>query len=415
MQVLAVTWGFPRHDQPFLITKFGLLSERGHKVRVLCAPGDEDLEDELETQLSGRVETRPALRERPRTARELMGLLAAATRDPRFVMEATRTLQRQDGWDLARRRLVHSVLPFAGEHPDVVHFEFANWAAGFTEVLPLLHCPTVVTCHGSDVAVEPLHDAGLRRRLAVLFERVDRVVCVSAHLARAAVGLGADPSKVVVIPMGVDTRLFSPSRPALRAPGGETRLLSVGRLHWVKGYEYALQAVDILRTRGYRITYTIAGGDGGGGQSVRLARRDLGLGEIVTLTGFVPRGGVRDLLAMSDIFVLPSVTEGLSTAALEAMAAGVPVVVTAVGGMPDAVDHGHSGLVVPPRDPVELADAIEVLIADPELRQELAAGGVERVRGQFDAGRHTDQLVTLYEELVGGRPGHADQPSTIAV
>jgi len=377
-------------------------------VRVLCEPGDRGLADELAAALEG-VEIRPVLRGRRRTLGQFVELVATAARDPRFVVQGVRALDRREGWDRGARHLLQQILPFAAEHPDVVHFEFANWAASFTHVLPLLDCPTLVTCHGSDVAVEPLHDRGLRRRLAALFQHVDRVVCVSGSVADAAVALGADLAKVVVIPMGVDTSLFSPAS-RVPAPDSTTRLLSVGRLHWVKGYEYALQAVDILRKRGFPVTYTVAGHDAGGGQSIRLARHVMGLDEAVTLAGFVPPGGVRALLSESDVFLLPSVTEGLSTAALEAMAMEVPVVVTGVGGMPDVVVHGRSGLVVPARDPVELADAIEVLIVDAELRHELAAGGAERVREQFDVNRQTDQLIAVYEELVGGRQRHVDLP-----
>jgi glycosyltransferase involved in cell wall biosynthesis len=403
MQILAVTWGFPRRDQPFLVTRFRLLAERGHRVRVLCAPGDPYLVRDLETPGGDRVEIRPLLSEKHRTPRQLVQLLHSAATDRRFALEAARTLYRRGGWSCVRNRLLDAVLPFAGERPDVVHFEFANWAASFTEVLPLLACPKVITCHGSDIAVEPLVDLGLRRRLAIVFDHVDRIVCVSENLATRAVDLGADPDKVVVIPMGVNTEAFSwPREP----PGtrGDLRMVSVGRLHWVKGYEYALQAVDLLSRRGHVVNYTIAGDDGGGEKSVRLARRDLALEERVTLAGFVPPAGVRDLLRSADLFVLPSISEGVSTAALEAMAMGVPVVVTDVGGMADVIDYGRAGMLVPPRDSLELANAIERLIVDPDLREGISKEGTKRVRECFDAGQQTDRLVAMYEDLVTSGP-----------
>jgi colanic acid/amylovoran biosynthesis glycosyltransferase len=304
---------------------------------------------------------------------------------------------------LQRARHLERILPFAGERPDVVHFEFANWAAAHIAVLPLLPCPTVVTCHGSDLRVEPVSHPSLRRRLGSLLGSVDRVVCVSDDLARVATALGAAPAAVVVISEGVDTTFFTAPAADTVPAASEVRLTSVGRLHWVKGYEYALLAVRMLLDRGHRVSYTIAGQDEGAGDAIRLARRDLGLESVVRLVGAVNRVGVRNLLTATDVFVLPSLSEGLCMSAVEAMSMGVPVVTTDVGGMSEAVDYGRAGLVVPTRDPWALADAVSSLVTDRSRRVELGAHGAGRARRCYDTAAKVDQLLAVFDELVHGR------------
>jgi glycosyltransferase involved in cell wall biosynthesis len=168
----------------------------------------------------------------------------------------------------------------------------------------------------------------------------------------------------------------------------------------VKGYDYALRAVSILRARGYPVTYTIAGQDEGAGEAVELALHDLGLEPFVRTPGELSPIGVRNLLAASDIFVLASVSEGLCKAAQEAMAMGLPVVTTDVGGMTEAVVHGQHGLVVPSRDPEALADAIAALIDDPRKRRALGAAAAERARRIYDARDQIDRLIAVFHDVV---------------
>jgi colanic acid/amylovoran biosynthesis glycosyltransferase len=292
------------------------------------------------------------------------------------------------------------MLPFAGLHPEVVHFEWAHWAAGFLEVIRQLPAPTVVSCRGSDLRILPLQSPRLRERLPGLFAAVDAVHCVSHELADHAVAYGARPEQIFVAPSGVDTGYFTTPRSDARSDDGVIRILSAGRLHWVKGYRYALQAVHLLRQRGHPVLYTIAGGEDGGGDEVRFTIRDLGLDGVVTVAGHLGQPALRAALAETDIFLLSSVSEGVSVATMQAMASGVPVVVTDVGGMRDAVTDGEHGFVVQPRDPRALADAVEKLILDPEASRAAGQRAADHARRRFDLNIHVDRLVAVYEDLV---------------
>jgi glycosyltransferase involved in cell wall biosynthesis len=120
--------------------------------------------------------------------------------------------------------------------------------------------------------------------------------------------------------------------------------------------------------------------------------------EHVCFTGY--QKDVRPWLAALDIFVLSSDWEGMSNALLEAMAAGLPVVATAAGGTPDVVAEGRTGLLVPPRDPCALAEAIESLVRDPDLRHSMGRAGRERVAECFSVERMVERTQTLYETLL---------------
>jgi glycosyltransferase involved in cell wall biosynthesis len=147
------------------------------------------------------------------------------------------------------------------------------------------------------------------------------------------------------------------------------QLLYVGRLVPVKGLRYLLGAVKLLQDRGIEVKLQLVGG---GAQKAELIAQaaDLGVTERVTFTGRVPFGP--DLLAryrQADIFILPSLSEGVPKTLLEAMASGLPVVATRVGGVPDVVCDNETGILVNPRAPDELAHAVERLIMDPKLRK----------------------------------------------
>ena len=131
---------------------------------------------------------------------------------------------------------------------------------------------------------------------------------------------------------------------------------------------------------------------------VRKLAESLGLAGEVHFLG--QRRDVPDLLNAMDIFVLPSYSEGLSLALLEAMAAGLPVIATAVGGLPEVVTDGDNGLLIPPRDAAALAGALERLLADPALAQRLGANAREHVREHFSLDRLGREINEIYGELV---------------
>ena len=206
------------------------------------------------------------------------------------------------------------------------------------------------------------------------------------------------PDRVVIQPMGVDTDRLHRTAPYQPPQPGETlRLFTCARLHLVKGHIDVLQAVRLLLDRGMDVRLEIAGEDdaGGGGFHTVLDEKiqELGLQDHVTLMGAVPEETVRAKLFEAHLFVLASWSEPLGVAYMEAMSCEVPVIGTDAGGVRELITDGQDGILVPPKAPEALADAISDLASDPKKCLGLSAVGRRTVVDRFGAGRGADTLI----------------------
>jgi glycosyltransferase involved in cell wall biosynthesis len=355
VRILVVTDGL----EPLLgLTVVGL-ADRGHDVRVVGALGPDELGPVERFRLGDAV--------RLSTGRTATRMTRAARWNSAAVGTVLGRTRREPG---TRRQLTDRMARYSAvleEPADVVYFEAANVAAQYAMVLDQL-APKVVMCTGSDVRILPDLHPWLARTLPAVFASMSHIMCRSKDLQEWAIRRGATQGRTAVLYPAVDTSVFTPTQRPPRADDA-LRLVSVGRLHWVKGYEFALEAVARARGVGVDCVYTIVGADRGARDAIEYAVRDLGLEDSVTLVGAKSVEGVRAALARSDVFVLSSVSEGASRSALEAMAMGLPIVTTDVGGMPEIVEDGVHGIVVARRDADALAAAFGALFHDPVRRR----------------------------------------------
>ena len=246
-----------------------------------------------------------------------------------------------------------------------------------------------------------LRDGPLARRAQVALDnrtaRLCRwIVAVSDATRAALVAQGYPPARTITIHNGIEPR--EPVAPAKLEPDPTGPvLLEVGRLCDVKGQRELVAALPRLARDD--VTVLLAGDDieTGGAHRDGLEReaRELGVANRVRFLG--RRDDIPALLAAADALVLPSWVEGLPLVVLEAMAAGVPVVATSVGGTPEAVVDGETGLLVPPRDVTALAGAIDAVLADPDRARRFGEAGRRRVRERFDADAAAQRVLGLYE------------------
>ena len=238
----------------------------------------------------------------------------------------------------------------------------------------------------------------------------DRVVCVSQQVADFVVArVGIPRRKTVVIPNGIDAHIFEhlPAKRQARAmlglPLDSTLAGTVARLNPVKRLDVLLRAAASLDD-----VHIVIVGDGPERARLASLAQDLNVADRATFAG--RQDNVPEWLAALDIFVLTSDWEGMPNAVLEAMAAGLPVVATAVGGTPEVVVDGVTGLLVPPRDPDALARAIVRLLRDPQLRQDMGRAGRERVERHFSVYKMVRATEALYDELLREkrRQGHGN-------
>lgn len=282
------------------------------------------------------------------------------------------------------------------ERPHIVHANSAKAGALGRLAAWLTRVPIrVYTVHGWAFTAHGGASSALYRWAERLLRPLTTVtICVADSERRA--GLEArtcDEATTVVIHNGVDL----PRTRALDARSGPHRLVMVGRLQAPKDALTLVRALAALRQRPCEAMIV---GDGPDRPAVEKEVRRLGLDSVVRLVG--ARNDVAELLAAADLFVLSSRSEGLPLSILEAMAAGLPVVASNVGGVPEVVVEGETGFLVPPGDPQSLAAAIERLLDDSALRHRLGAAGRIRVAEHFDLASAQRAHLDLYVSLLAG-------------
>jgi glycosyltransferase involved in cell wall biosynthesis len=293
--------------------------------------------------------------------------------------------------------LVELVALMRRTRPHIVHASSAKAAALGRVAAAIAGVPIrVYTVHGWSFLAETGMTARAYRRIErVLARLTTTTICVSENERRAGLAERACvAASTVVIRNGVD--IVSPRAPP--SPNDPARLISVARLQAPKDPITLVRAIGMLRDASCSLVLV---GDGPEHEHVDSEVRRLGLAGVVELTGNRP--DVAELLAGSDIFVLSSNSEGLPLSILEAMAVGLPVVASRVGGIPEVVVDEETGLLVPPGSPGALAAALRRLIGDRDLRRRLGAAGRSRVVRDFDLGSVRRDHVVLYRAELARR------------
>jgi glycosyltransferase involved in cell wall biosynthesis len=230
----------------------------------------------------------------------------------------------------------------------------------------------------------------------------DQVIAVSEYVREIEIARSrVEPNKVVKIYNGVDISSFSgtdlldqnPIRHEFKISSGAPLLGSIGRLHPQKGYSYLIESMGIILDQ-YPEAKLLIVGTGELENEIKSQVNRMGLSQSIIFTGI--RADIPSILAALDIFILSSLWEGHPIVILEAMAAGVPVVATAVGGTPEIITAGETGILVQPRDPEGLSDAVMRLISNRELRTQIAQAGKKRALDFFTVENMTRRIESLY-------------------
>jgi glycosyltransferase involved in cell wall biosynthesis len=246
-----------------------------------------------------------------------------------------------------------------------------------------------------------------RDRVYYMIERFclryyDRVICVSREVYNKCLASGVRPERCLLVDNVIDVAAYSRKRIAQEAKQrfglspGRCLIGAVGRLAPEKGFEMLIRAVSHLLKAGLNLELWIIGE---GDQKSRLeqAISDLGCNDHIRLLGFRP--DVPELYEAMDVFVVSSVREGLPRVLLEAMAVGVPVVATRVGDIPQLIRDGESGLLIEPGRAAELAEALERLVRDSELRSRIRESGFQAVQANYRIEKQLTQVGDIYRTL----------------
>jgi len=278
---------------------------------------------------------------------------------------------------LAIKRLVQEI------QPDLIH---AHFIAKYGFHLPgLCRCPTIVSAWGDDVLILPKKSRLIRWYTKKVLDSVDLIYAVSHNIKSHIIGDFSIPEKNVhYLPFGIDTGLFSPA--SIRADTDPSI-----RIFSNRGY-FPVYDNETL-TRGFALAYgknnnlrLTLKGDGPLAEQVKDLVTASGLSGVVTFREKTAYSDVPGDYRAADIFITTSVSDGTPVSILEAMASGLPCIATAVGGIPEWVEDGVTGLLIRPHDPEAVADAILLLAADPDLRARMGAAARDIVlkNGQWN-------------------------------
>jgi glycosyltransferase involved in cell wall biosynthesis len=268
----------------------------------------------------------------------------------------------------------------------------------------VLGAPMVVSCRGTELHLLEQHKPDHAAAFLDCLGRADAIHCVSHNMA----------NKVAEVSGRVNSRTSGVwvNRPAVATEkitpkdnwemNERPLILAVGRLVWIKGYDYLLAALSRLKQAGISFRAQIIG-DGPLYASLRYSIEDLDLKSEVELLGSLPSADVLQRLRGADLFVLSSHAEGISNAVLEAMAMALPVVTTNAGGMAEAIRDGIDGFVVPVRDIPALADRLKTLLTDVGQRERMGRSARSRAEANFSLGRQAEIFEELYQSVISSR------------
>ena len=295
---------------------------------------------------------------------------------------------------------VHFAFLMAEDEVDHVHAHFASHPAAAAFIINrLTGIPYSFTGHGSD----------LNRDQHMLCEKVAQaafVVPISDFFKEMIVEHCGEQyrDKVIVVHCGVDTRVFQPIQAHKQKDSGMFSIYSVGTLHEVKGQTYLIEACRLLEERGVKFSCHFIG-DGPDLAVLSEQVKQAGLTDMVHFHGRCTHQEVVELLQDADVLVTPSVPtkdgrrEGIPVVLMEAMASGLPVIATAISGIPELVEDKLNGFLTPAGDAPAIASALERLYNDPDLRQQFAQAGREKVIDEFDLYKNASTLARLFGEV----------------
>ena len=286
----------------------------------------------------------------------------------------------------------------------LLHIYFGQIAV---HLLPLIRAwkkPSVVSFHGADVTVD-MNRPAYREATRQMLDAVKLVLVRSDSQRRAVIRLGCDEKKIEIQRTGIPLDEFPFRERNFVGAATEWRFVQAGRLIEKKGLPVTLRAFAVFLGRHPNAKLTIAGEGPLLSQLQNLAR-DLNIDGRVSFTGFISQEQLREIYYASHIFLHPSQTgddgnqEGIPNSMLEAMASGLPVFATRHGGIPDAIENGVSGLLVPERDHEKLAVALFDAAKDPGFLLRIARNGADIVRENFDLRAQAQRLEEIYLRII---------------
>ena len=310
---------------------------------------------------------------------------------------------RDEPWQISDVELRTLLAVLSETRARLLHIYFGHIGVHLLPLIQAWKNPSIVSFHGADVMVD-MDKPAYREATLRMLDAVTLVLARSESLRRAVVDLGCDPKKIEIQRTGIPLEEF-PFRDRAVPKNGEWRFVQAGRLIEKKGLPITLRAFSTFLKQNPNATLTIAG-EGPLLSELQKFARELGITDRVSFSGFISQEQLREIYYRSHIFLHPSQTgrdgnqEGIPNSMLEAMATGLPVFATEHGGIPEAIENGVSGVLVPERDDEALARAMLNAVQDPGLLSRIGSMGADAVRKKFDLQQQAQRLEEIYLRMI---------------
>ena len=410
MRVACIVAKFPVISETFILAQITGLLERGHEVDIYALNGRPQATSRLQPEVEkyGLLDRTYYVPWMPanyflRALKGLVLLFAKCCKDPLVWLRALNVFKY--GKQATSLELLYRTIPLLGKGAyDIIHCQFGTVGIKAIELrnLGALRGKLVVSFRGSDISKYPRqHGNDVYNRL---FAIGDLFLPNCDHFKRRLARLGCDEKKIVVHRSGINCAKFALTpRPPL--PNGSVRIITIGRLVEKKALDYSIRAVAKLAERNLNIEYKIFG-DGPLRGELQQLIEELRLARTTKLLGSKHQQEITEILNDAHIFMAPSMTakdgdqDGPLNVLKEAMAMGLPVVSTYHAGIPELIEDGVSGLLVPEYDIDALVEKLSYLIEHPEIWSRMGRAGRAHVEKHWDSRKLNDALVSHYQRLL---------------
>lgn len=279
---------------------------------------------------------------------------------------------------------------------NIIHFEFGTISQELIFLAEFFQAKVVTSFRGYDIVYVGLENPTFYQEV---WEKSTVIHFLGKGLLEKGKNRGLPEGKeVVLIPPAIFLDQFPWKKRSL-PPKGSIQIVSVGRLNWVKGYQFGLMAIRNLVDRNFQVNYHIVGA-GEEEQSIRFHIQDLGLQEVVILHGRKSPQEVAKILDQSHIFFHPALSEGFCNAVIEAQSVGLPVVCSDAGGLPENIENGITGLIFQRRNAEEASEKLIQIIQNPSLYQSMNEAGPHRVAQYFDIQMQVANFSDVYRKML---------------
>jgi colanic acid/amylovoran biosynthesis glycosyltransferase len=379
MKIVIITNQFPKLSETFITSQIDELEKRGHQLFIFCSSFDKVL---FEACFIKNQQIRIIVLEN-------RNLLKHIIKNPFACLQKNRTVS--EAFLLAQ---INSI------NPIIVHFQFSGIAIAYSNILPLIKVRKMVSCRGTAENVTLLVNEERKRSLQKALLYVDAIHCLSEDLKQTILLYCNKKEKIFINYPSINTNLFK--RNSIYRTNECIIILSVGRLTFQKGFFYGLLAVKELKQNHNNFKWLIIG-DGNQNEELLFHIQQMQLHQQVVLLGAKSNSEVKEYLEKADIFLFPSVTEGMGNVALEAMSMQLPVVATRSGGIQEIIEHGKNGLLAEVYNTKQLSNYLDRLIKDFELRKSLGEEARNTILSKCNISLQTDMFEKIYRNTIANK------------